>query len=50
MAKQWISKELNSKLQKLENDKAFQGRVYIDWKSLSFCPDFASLVFQISCQ
>lgn len=45
MAKQYISKELNFRLAKLENDKAFQGHVYIYWKSVSLCPNLASLVF-----
>lgn len=45
MTKHYISKELNFRFAELENDKAFQGRVYIDWKSVSLCQNLASLVF-----
>lgn len=45
MAKQYISKELNFRFAEQENDKAFQGRVYIYWKSVSLCQNLASLVF-----
>lgn len=36
MAKQYISKELNFRFQKLENNKAFLVWGYIYWKSVSF--------------